>query len=127
MTESERNQYRSVLERLRAELLRAAGRRDGIEAAAEADYFDEAQRLSERELAIHSLNRHSALLRDIRAALARLDEGTYGVCLDCEEAIAPRRLAAVPWASLCLKCQEAADARDREAAENPDFPVAPAA
>jgi DnaK suppressor protein len=47
--------------------------------------------------------------RETRAALRRVDEGTYGICQECEEPINPRRLAAVPWASLCLRCQEVRD------------------
>ncbi|MGQ9635541.1 MAG: TraR/DksA family transcriptional regulator [Bryobacteraceae bacterium] len=45
-------------------------------------------------------------LKLIEAALARLDSGDYGVCIDCERAIQPRRLAAIPWANRCLECQE---------------------
>lgn len=50
-------------------------------------------------------------IREIRAALARLDSGEYGVCVDCEQAIAPKRLAAAPWAARCVGCQEEHEAR----------------
>lgn len=40
-----------------------------------------------------------------RAALRRLEEGSYGVCIDCGEAIAAARLTASPFASRCLDCQ----------------------
>ena len=49
--------------------------------------------------------------RRIDAALARIDEGEYGGCIDCGEDIDPRRLAADPAAALCLACAEARDAR----------------
>ena len=39
-------------------------------------------------------------------ALRRLDEGTYGVCEDCEEPISPARLRALPFARRCIACQE---------------------
>jgi DnaK suppressor protein len=39
-------------------------------------------------------------------ALRRLDEGTYGICEDCEVPIAPARLRAMPFARRCVKCQE---------------------
>jgi len=45
----------------------------------------------------------------VRAALRRIDEGTFGVCLHCEEDISPKRLAAVPWTPFCIQCQEIAD------------------
>src|ERR1700710_2922477 len=40
----------------------------------------------------------------IERALAKLDEGTYGVCDSCGEPIAPRRLAAAPASTLCITC-----------------------
>ena len=40
-----------------------------------------------------------------RRALARLNEGEYGVCSECGEPISPKRLAAVPWAECCVTCQ----------------------
>ena len=46
------------------------------------------------------------LLREIGDALHRLDQGNYGVCLECEEPISPKRLDAVPWARYCVRCQE---------------------
>jgi DnaK suppressor protein len=98
-----------MLEVKAAELLRTLRRREGIEIEIEADAFDEAQRITERDLAIHNLDRDSILLRNIRVALARIANGSYGICVRCEEEIAPRRLAAVPWAPLCIDCQEQAD------------------
>jgi DnaK suppressor protein len=67
------------------------------------------QHAAERELAIRNLDRESNLLRNVRAALRRIDEGTFGVCLHCEEDISPKRLAAVPWTAFCIQCQEIAD------------------
>jgi RNA polymerase-binding transcription factor DksA len=60
----------------------------------------------------------SSLLRDVRAALLRIRDGSFGTCIHCEWAINPRRLAAVPWAPLCIECQEAADHDKYEAAES---------
>jgi DnaK suppressor protein len=39
-------------------------------------------------------------------ALLRVEEDEYGVCQNCEQAINPKRLAAIPWARYCLSCQE---------------------
>ena len=38
--------------------------------------------------------------------LKRIDEGTYGRCAHCGEPIGPKRLEALPWAKLCIDCQE---------------------
>ena len=51
----------------------------------------------------------AAILEAIEAALGRLDDGTYGICPDCGEAIGEDRLQAVPWAPRCLRCQAVAD------------------
>ena len=48
-------------------------------------------------------------MREVRAALRRIDEGAFGICADCGEAINPERLADTPWAPYCVVCQEATD------------------
>tara|TARA_R110002110_G_scaffold409023_1_gene631025 strand:+ start:1020 stop:1334 length:315 start_codon:yes stop_codon:yes gene_type:complete len=45
-------------------------------------------------------------LRDVRAALARLDEGLYGICENCGDDIAPGRLEVLPETVLCVKCAQ---------------------
>jgi DnaK suppressor protein len=42
----------------------------------------------------------------VEEALDRLDAGDYGICLACDEAIAEKRLLALPWARYCVTCQE---------------------
>lgn len=46
------------------------------------------------------------LLREISDALHRIENDTYGICLECEEPISTKRLDAVPWARYCVTCQE---------------------
>ena len=45
-------------------------------------------------------------LRMVEEALDRLNSGDYGVCLSCEQPIAPKRLQAIPWARYCVTCQD---------------------
>jgi DnaK suppressor protein len=55
------------------------------------------------------LNRNTIdmkLLREISDALHRIDTDSYGICMECEEQISPKRLNAVPWARYCVTCQE---------------------
>jgi DnaK suppressor protein len=49
------------------------------------------------------------VLAQIVAALKRIDEGTYGTCVSCGRDIAPQRLEAYPWASLCIDCKRRAE------------------
>lgn len=83
--------------------------RDSIRIHQVADPVDMTQQASEREMAVHSLDRDSALARQLRSAIERIHDGSYGVCLQFEENIAPKRLKAIPWAALCINCQERAD------------------
>jgi DnaK suppressor protein len=45
------------------------------------------------------------LLAAIDDALARIEAGTYGICVNCGAQIAPERLEAMPWATLCIDCK----------------------
>ena len=117
MTKTEINKYRNILEAKQAELEHVIRNREAITIEKSPDALDEVQHAAERELAIRNLDRESQLLRNVRAALRRIDDGSYGVCLHCEEDISPKRLNAVPWTPLCIQCQEAVD-RNRE--ENSD-------
>jgi DnaK suppressor protein len=112
MTKFELSKIRDVLEAKQAELARLVRNRDGIAIEKSPDALDEVQLATERELAIRSLDRDSGLLRNIRAALRRIEDGGFGVCLHCEEDISPKRVAAVPWTPFCLQCQELADRQD---------------
>jgi DnaK suppressor protein len=106
--------YRTILATKEAELKTGLRSRDGITIERSADQADETQRAVERELLIRSLDSQAHLLRNVTAALRRIDDGSYGVCLECEEEINPKRLAAVPWTALCIGCQEAADRQGNE-------------
>lgn len=101
--------YAAMLRRKEVELIAGLNKRDGLTAEPEPDFFDEIQNAAERALLIDNLDRVSALLRAVRAALTRIADGSYGECQRCGEEIQPKRLAALPWAAFCLPCQEQAD------------------
>lgn len=107
-------QLQVMLERKQAELVGALRKRDHIAIEKSADQMDEIQYASERYLAIRDVDRDSTLLREVKAALRRIHEGGFGVCVECERAISPKRLLAVPWTSRCIECQGVADRDVRE-------------
>ncbi|PWU05803.1 MAG: TraR/DksA family transcriptional regulator [Terriglobia bacterium] len=109
MTRAEMNNFRAVLNAKHAEATRALGRRDGLTIERTPDALDEVQFAAARELSTRNLERESSLLREVRAALDRIADDSYGSCLHCEEDISPKRLKAMPWATLCIACQEYAD------------------
>ena len=53
-----------------------------------------------------------ALLTEIQAALKRIEDGTYGFCVVCGQPIPEKRLLAIPWASRCLKDEQALEQRN---------------
>jgi DnaK suppressor protein len=76
----------------------------GSQAAAASHVFEQ-----QRDLALRDHNEQH--LAAIDAALARLDEGTYGRCTSCHRPVGNDRLEALPWAALCIDCQRAAARR----------------
>ena len=70
----------------------------GSQAAAATHVFEQQRDLALREKAEHHL-------ADIRAALERIEAGTYGTCTECGEPVAADRLEALPWAAHCIDCQ----------------------
>ncbi len=100
---------RRVLESRLRVALPTRGLREAIHIHRMADPLDVTQQAADLELAVQNLDRESALARQLRSAIQRLDDGSYGVCLQCEDEIAAKRLNAIPWAELCIRCQERAD------------------
>src|ERR1700731_2204805 len=114
MTKHELNRFREILMANVAELERLAHKRDGITIERSADLLEEVQAASGRALAVSNLDRGFNQLRKARAALRRIQEGSFGTCQHCDEDIHPKRLAAVPWAPFCIRCQDAADGNPEE-------------
>jgi DnaK suppressor protein len=127
MTKNELNKYKTLLETKQAELAGGLRNREGIAIEKTADALDEVQLAGERELAIRNLDRESNMLRNVRGALSRIADGSYGICMHCEEDISPKRLNAVPWTAYCIKCQEAADRHEFETVDAYDSLLADAA
>ena len=109
------SEFQEMLEQKEAELVHVLRQRNGIAIEKSADEMDEIQYASERDMAIRSVDRETTLLREVKAALGRIYDGSFGICLDCESTISAKRLAAVPWASRCIQCQSAADRYGQEA------------
>jgi DnaK suppressor protein len=112
MTAKDIEYFRDALRIKRAELTPKSRTRENIAIERSADALDEVAFKSSRELAIAQLDRESTIQRDIKLALHRLDGYGFGQCVHCGGEITRRRLEAVPWAPLCIRCQESADHGD---------------
>jgi DnaK suppressor protein len=118
MTRSDQLSFRDVLRRKQAEVSARSRRLDSIAIERSADMLEEVQYKAERDLAISSLNRNTVIRRNVEMALIRINDGSFGTCVHCDEDIGKRRLEAVPWTSFCIACQEAADRGDESILES---------
>jgi DnaK suppressor protein len=117
MTKTELKRFDAVLRAKATELKNAIRNREAIAIETNSDLMDQIQHASEREFALGKLERESNVMREVRAALSRIQANTFGVCLDCETEIGLKRLVAVPWTRSCIVCQEAADGNRNQPGE----------
>jgi DnaK suppressor protein len=76
-----------------------------VSGSADQHMADTATETVDREIDFTLEETDGRLLAGIDAALARIEDGTYGTCVNCGAQIAPERLEAMPWATLCIDCK----------------------
>ncbi len=76
-----------------------------VSGSADQHMADTATETVDREIDYTLEESDGRLLAAIDGALARIDAGTYGICVNCGAQIAPERLEAMPWATLCIDCK----------------------
>lgn len=121
LSSAERARLMQVLETRRAELRRDV--RMALDGSEDDRVVGLRRRLEENddwgvadgvaELDIAEVRHALAELVEVDAALERARAGMYGICVDCDEPIAPARLCAHPTATRCIGCQEAYEVRRR--------------
>ena len=115
LSDQQRHAIRRSLEDLFAELREEI--RQVLLRYEDEQYLDLAGRVHDSEeqsvadllvdLNLADIDRHVREMRELEAALLRIRQGTYGLCVDCDNPIAVGRLEAYPTAKRCLPCQEA--------------------
>jgi len=102
--------YRNVLEKKAEEVRQSMSAQKAAQVVARldipSDEGDLSQQHHEEWIFLNRSTIDMKLLREIGDALRRMDQDTYGVCMECEEPISTKRLDAVPWAKYCVTCQE---------------------
>jgi RNA polymerase-binding transcription factor len=83
-----------------------AGARVPAAGGLEGDLIDQANADADAELQIRLHQTDGPLLRAIEEALARIRQGTFGVCQVCKQPVSKARLEAVPWTRLCRECKD---------------------
>ena len=114
ITALESKRRKAALESKLRQLRGAFRERDDLRIEYMADPNDQIRSSTDREMTIHRLDQQTRLIHDVKSALARMDEGTYGLCEQCESPIPGKRLDAVPWARLCVRCQSEAETGSRD-------------
>ena len=109
MEHTELERSKRVLETMLRNMEQPLRRRDEIAVENAPDTIDRVQRAAERELAIRQIESSFSRMQSVKLALDRIEDGSYGTCLRCDQDISPKRLQAVPWAAYCIRCQEIAD------------------
>ena len=71
-----------------------------------ADIADDAVQSYDRQLMMGLGEKEFEKMRLVEEAIEKLDEGQYGICLECEELISEERLTVIPFASHCVDCLE---------------------
>lgn len=103
--EEERRRVVEALEAIDADEEQLLGEQAGEEVGFENHLADGATVTFERELDFSLEENSEKVLGEIDAALARIEDGTYGTCVRCGRAIGEERLEAKPYASLCIEHQ----------------------
>jgi DnaK suppressor protein len=121
LTEAQMKKFRAILEERRQSLIVQAKKTlESDMVLSPDDRFDEVDQASSEYMQAFSFRlrgREKFLMDKIELALRKIDEGTYGVCEECEDTIALKRLQARPEAPLCIQCKEAQEKEEAVYAE----------
>ena len=113
LTKKEMSTYRQLLlEKLtlatggiQSGTLTGAESRHGHQNPASGDSADQGSEAFEQDFALSILENEANVVQKINEALARIEEGSFGVCSKCNTPVLKARLKAIPWAELCIECQ----------------------
>jgi len=109
MKKKELDAFRVMLKKQLEHLARKSEGSIGVlldAAVASADPLDRAALESERELAVHMMERDKKLMVKIKKALQKIDDRTFGICEECDEDIDIARLKLRPVTEFCIKCKK---------------------
>ena len=116
MTQAQTIRFKKAIENRRRELVSEihSQTRQIVIAESEHDPIDQIQSMHMREESAIHLGRRSRILAEVDRSLRAISEGSYGICVDCEEPISLKRLETIPWAPRCLRCQELLEGQEAE-------------
>jgi len=108
--------FKTMLEESRQTLLQSAKRtleESNFDTDDLPDEIDLASSEYNQSMVFRLRDREKFLLKKIDKALARIDDGTFGICERCEEEISIKRLEARPVTTLCIRCKEEQEKKEK--------------
>jgi len=80
--------------------------KSGENTTRQGDLADQASGNNEVHIQVKIKQTDAKIFQAIEEALSRMENGTYGICRDCGDPVAPARLNAMPWTRVCILCKE---------------------
>jgi DnaK suppressor protein len=116
VTQEQTLRLKTVIQNMRRELVREIHAQAGAITITEGEHdpLDQIQSMIIREQNATQLGRRSRLLSELDQSLHAMSDGSYGLCIDCEEPVSIKRLESIPWASRCIRCQQQLEYRETE-------------
>ena len=113
MSKKDMEKFRRLLEdkkaSLSSDLAKTRSAEEETSEESTQDIADKAVSSYTREFLYSLTDGERSTLLQIDDAIDRIDDGTYGMCVNCGQPMAEKRLTAVPWAPYCVDCQELAE------------------
>ena len=113
MSKKDMEKFRRLLEEkkssLSSDLAKTRSAEEETSDESTQDIADKAVSSYTREFLYSLTDGERSTLLQIDDAIARIDDGSYGHCINCGQPMAEKRLTAVPWAPYCVDCQELAE------------------
>lgn len=118
LTKKDMGEYKKLLQRRKAEVLDAIDhaseetmKKSQKDASGDISGYtyhmaDVATDTYDREFSLGVVSSERKILYELGDALKKIEDGSFGICEDCKQPIARTRLKAIPYARLCVKCQE---------------------
>lgn len=105
------NQLKDTLLKRRGDILSTSTGTRPLPASADVnsrqgDLADQASGNNEVHIQLKLKQTDAKILQATEEALLRMEKGTYGICRDCGDPIAPARLEAIPWTRVCIECKQ---------------------
>lgn len=117
MNQKDLKRFRKMLEESRDALIQSARKTLSEESNFDTDDLPDEIDLASSEysqsMVFRLRDREKFLLKKIEKALSRIDDGTFGICERCEEEISPKRLEARPVTTLCIRCKEEQEKKEK--------------